>query len=156
MKADDQQTISESEQESTDFDWFAVDEIGCIGHFTTAGFKLLPRSVASSAEDLKKLTDYFKKLVSTGVRYHVSNDLETEVGPFEREAKREQYLAGFVGMAGRGLYSFDIHTYVRPGLAYFCVATPIQPLYVESLPKEIRTIIERTQLKGIRLSEASR
>jgi hypothetical protein len=46
MKIDPRQAIPETEQEATDFDWFAVDESGCIGHFTTAGFKLLPKSVS--------------------------------------------------------------------------------------------------------------
>jgi len=156
MRIDEQQMIPEIEQEATDFDWFAADESGCVGHFTTAGFKLLPKSVSVSAEDLKKVTDYFRQLTPTGAGYQVSGELEKEIGPFESEKKRAQYLSSFSEMADRGLYSFDIDTYVRPGLAYFRVAVPVQPVRLESLPKEVREIVERTQLKGIRLGEASR
>ena len=46
-------------QARTDFEWFGVDEDDLIGHFTTAGFKRLPPSVAKSGEDLRTVTDYF-------------------------------------------------------------------------------------------------
>src|SRR4051812_39010755 len=98
MTIDGQQMIPEIEQEATDFDWFAVDESGCIGHFTTAGFKLLPKSVAASAEDLKKVTEHFKQLTPTGAGYQVSADLEKETGPFESQKKRDQYLSSFSDM----------------------------------------------------------
>ena len=147
--------IPEIEQEATDFDWFAADERGFIGHFTTAGFKLLPKSVSESAVALKKVTNYFKQLTPTGIGYHVSGDLDKQTGPFESEGKRAQYLSSFSEMAARGLYSFDIDTYVRPGLAYFLVAAPVQPVRLDSVPMDVRAIVERTRLKGIRLGETS-
>jgi hypothetical protein len=50
--------IEKWEEETTDFDWFALDDQGKIGHFTTGGFGALPQSVASSKEDLEKLVNY--------------------------------------------------------------------------------------------------
>ncbi len=85
MNMDEQQVIPETAQEATDFDWFAVDESGYIGHFTTAGFKLLPKSVSVSAPDLEKVTDYFKQLAPTGSGHQVSTELERETGSFESE-----------------------------------------------------------------------
>ena len=147
--------IPEVEQAMTDFDWFGVDENGYVGHFTTAGFKLLPKSVSASAEDLKKVTDYFKQVKPRKAGYSVNADLEKHVGPFENENEKAKYLSDFSEMAVRGLYSFDIDTYVKPGLAYFCVAIPLQPLTLDLLPADIRSIVARTVLKGIRFEETT-
>ena len=57
--------ISEDDQETIDFDWFGVDEVGHIGHFTSAGFKRLPRSVAADAVGLDTITAYFMSLAQT-------------------------------------------------------------------------------------------
>jgi hypothetical protein len=148
--------IPEEEQWVRDFDWFATDESGCIGHFNTAGFKLLPQSVSASAEDLKTVTDYFQSLMPTGAGYEVSADLEKEAGPFKSEKERARYLSGIAYLANSGLFSFDIDTYVKPGLAYFRVAVPVQPVRLESLPRKIREIVERTRFEGIRFGETSR
>jgi hypothetical protein len=148
--------ISESEQQETDFDWFGLDENGCIGHFTTAGFKLLPKSISTNAEDLQKIAHYFEEIAPTGAGCNASRNLDEEVGHFKNENERAHYLSNFIEMADKGLYSFDIDTYVKPGLAYYCVAIPNLPLKLESLPQSIRAIISRTFLKGIRFAEISR
>jgi hypothetical protein len=148
--------IPEPEQQETDFDWFGLDENGCVGHFTTAGFKLLPKSVSANVEDLRKITRYFDEIGQTGAGCNVNRNLEKEVGHFKNETERSRYLFDFCRMADKGLYSFDIDTYVRPGIAYFCVAVPSLPLKLESLPPIIRAIIGRTFLKGIQFAEISR
>ena len=55
-------------------------------------------------------------------------------------------------MADRGLYSFNIATYVRPNLAYFKVADPVRPATVNDLPSDIQRIVSRTLLRGITLA----
>jgi hypothetical protein len=59
-------------------------------------------------------------------------------------------------MADKGLYSYDIETYVRPGLAYFRVAIPLTPVKVNELPDDVRRIVQRTLLPGISLQGSSR
>ena len=54
-------------------------------------------------------------------------------------------------MADRGLFSFDIESYLRPGIAYFRVALPEAPLAIDELPPNIVKIISRTVLTGVRL-----
>jgi hypothetical protein len=142
--------IPESEQEATDFDWFAVDESGCIAHFATAGFKLLPRSVSASAEDLEKMTAFFTQLPPAGAGYHVEDD------SFGNDPKRPPDYTSFFEMADRGLYSFDSDPSIVPGLAYYRVAKPARVLTLESLPSRIREIVSRTVLKGIRLEQTSK
>jgi hypothetical protein len=147
--------ISEDEQKERDYDWFGVDEEGYIGHFTSAGYKL-PKSVCASAEDLQAITDYFENIEFSGLKFHVITDLEKKVHLFENDFMRNQYLSSFCEMADRGLYSHDIDLYSKQNLAYFCVAMPERPLRIEFLPPNIRAIVSRIILKGIRFTENSR
>jgi hypothetical protein len=146
--------IAEDEQYERDFDWFCVDEAGEVGHFTTAGFKKLPRSVERSAEDRDVLEEFFERQLKGGRGYQVDANLSKEIPTLKSGTDR--YLRGFVGMADRGLYSFDIETYLSPGSYYFRVAVPLRPLHVEELPRHIQDILGRTQLKGRLLKDSSR
>jgi hypothetical protein len=131
--------ISEEEQSYTDFDWFCVDKSGNIGHFASAGFKSLPRSVICSAEDLALLKIFFKGLPAMSSGHFLDSNLEPE-------KRTERQTRSFVDMADRGLFSFDIESYLRLGVPYFRVALPIAPLRLEALPVRIREILCRTVL----------
>lgn len=145
-------------QAGTDFDWFGVDEEGLIGHFTTAGFKHLPPSVASSAEDLKLVTDYFESIAPVKGPHGVDNS--SVAAALQRDWRGEEnegrYLRDFVSMADKGLFSFDIESYLRPGVAYFRVAWPAVPLTLNDLPNDVRKIVSKTVLKNVRFRDHSR
>lgn len=140
--------IEAQEQDGTDFDWFGVDECGEIGHFTTAGFKKLPRSVSSSAEDLALVTDYFQREAPIRGPHRVEPTLAREVPDWKGESQEERYLSSFIAMADRGLFSFDIASYLGPNAAYFRVAAPVSPLCMSDLPDRIRDVLGRTIIKG--------
>jgi hypothetical protein len=145
-------------QAGGDFDWFGVDEEGLIGHFTTAGFKRLPPSVASNAEDLKLVTDYFEN-ISPVKGSHIIDDASLSAvlqRGWSGEKNERRYLRNFVPMADKGLFSFDIESYLRPGIAYFRVACPETPLMMSELPGHIGKIVSRTGLRGVRLRDQSR
>ena len=146
--------ISEDDQHERDFDWFCVDETGEIGHFTTAGFKRLPRSVERSAEDRDVLEEFFERRLKSGRSFRVDAELPAEIKI--PKSGFERYLRNFVAMADKGLYSFDIGTYLSPKSHYFRVAVPLQPLHIEDLPLPIQEILGRTQLKGRLLKDSSR
>jgi hypothetical protein len=148
--------IDEVEQESTDFDWFAVDEQGHLAHFATAGFKHLPATVTLSAEDLAVVTDYFHNRAPIFSGHQVNPDIGCDRSDWKGEAAEARYLSSFVEMAGRGLYSYDIETYVKPMTAYFCVAIPTRPLSIEDLPQEVRVIVRNTVLAGVQLQAIPR
>jgi hypothetical protein len=133
--------ISASEQSDRDFDWYCVDEEDRIGHFTTAGFKLLPRSVADCGEDLNFLDNFFRALDGATDGHELDPRLTSE-------QRIERYLRDFIAMADRGLYSFDIETYGAPDISYFRVAIPKQPLNLPELPDKVREVLERTRLNG--------
>lgn len=143
--------ISKDEQVCRDFDWFCLDEAGHIGHFASAGFKLLPNSVGRSAEDLEIVTRYFEKELTEEGDYVLDENLVEQVPDFE-----SIYLKSFIEIAAKGLFSYDIASHLSPGISYFRVALPRKPLRVEQLPNQIREIVERTVLKGILLRGSSR
>jgi hypothetical protein len=140
--------ITEDEQTYKDIDWYCVDSEGRVGHFTSAGFKLIPPSVAESAEDLKLLDEFFGQLAPDD-EGHV---LDEHLTPDKRT---ERYLRSFVAMADRGLYSFDIETYLHPGICYFKVAIPKTPLLLRHLPENVQLILGRSVLMGLSLERSS-
>lgn len=148
--------ISEEQQMCTDFDWFALDDEGFIGHFTTAGFKRLPLSVADSAEDQLFISTYFLNTAADRCGYQVSVEFAESQTCWANQEEQSRYLRSFVGMARKGLFSFDIETYVVPELAYFKVASPQQAVHLEDLPKEVQQILMRTVLRGISLRNNSK
>jgi hypothetical protein len=146
--------ITAEEQSYIDFDWFCVDEAGYIGHFTTAGYKMLPPSVAQSAEDLKFVTAFFESEVSAGRGYSVDPELAAEVS--SPECSSERYLRSFVAMADRGLFSFDIASHLERESQYFRVVLPNRPLKFDELPKQVQQILSRTCLRKTLLKNSSR
>ena len=142
--------ISDQDQLCLDFDWFAVDDQGWIGHFTTAGFKLLPRSVSPSQEDLKLVTGYFERSAPIREGHFVDNEI---IPTLKNEKDPERRLRDFVAMANRGLYSYDIESY---GDTYFRVAIPKSPMHMSDLPENIQEILKRTRAKGSIFSQCRR
>jgi hypothetical protein len=140
--------VSEDEQSYTDFDWFWIDDNGNIGHFASAGHKAIPFTVAESVEDLKYLTDFFEGLSAVPD----AHTLDEHLGP---ECRTERYLRSYIAMANRGLYSFDIESYLKPEICYFRVALPTSPLRFVNLPERVRAILGRTVLKDRSLEECS-
>ena len=140
--------VSDIEEETRDIDWFALDSEGFVGHFTTGGRGALPRSIASSAEDLKRVTDYFSKQISANTSSVISSGVELHVS-LRDEAQRARYLEDFKRMACRGLFSFDfLQTSKRP-TGYFLVAKPLIPLHVGGIREDIRQVLERTVFERI-------
>jgi hypothetical protein len=145
--------ISQQEQEETDFDWFCLDLDGAVGHFTTAGFKKLPKSAAESKENLNLLAEYFLKAAPSHSGHTVDPELSAAIA--EPQKRGERYLRSFLSMADKGLYSYDIASYLTSDSSYFRVASPSKPLQSFELPPEIREILGRTVL-AIRFRENSR
>lgn len=141
-------------QQERDFDWFCVDEAGAVGHFTTAGFKRLPATVARFAEDLELVTKYFAKEALAGRDYTLDTELAQEIPDIKNRGER--YLRSFVAMADRGLFSFDIASYLKPQICYFLVASPVRPIRLGDLPEPVRKVVGRTVLRGRTFGSSSR
>ncbi len=132
--------ISEDDERSIDWDWFAVDESGHIGHFTTAGLRLLPRSVKADEARAKSLLDFFNGLArETTLR--VCLPIAEHTKGIETEAGRERYLRSFVQMGAKGLFSFDTQMLHGRGLSYFKVIQPDSPVLLGDLPRHVQTML---------------
>ena len=139
------------DQETSDYDWFAIDSKGNIGHFASGG-GILPHSVAASAEDFESLTDYFKLLKAEGNTYSLAPFFEFPKD-IKTDAQREYFLSSYVRYSARGLYSFDRNQLDRKGKAdafgYGLITVPANPSSVNQLPITIQNILIKTRYNGI-------
>jgi hypothetical protein len=151
--------ISELDEEVNDYDWFAVDKEGSIGHFTTGGDGTLPRSVAVSSSDLRYITDFFRRTLQTSTQAHLAPKAQEAAEEMESEVAVERRFRDFVMMASRGLYSFN-HSYaldcpnprIRPCPLYYRIAIPARSIHLSDLPDAIQAILVRTTLADVEFS----
>lgn len=136
--------ISDDEEFTRDWDWYATDEFGAIGHFTTAGFRELPAVVKSDFESAEICARYFDE-VHVRCPYAVNDDLESEIGALKDDEERQHYLRSFVQMAARGLFSFDTKPLGGGQGYYYLVASPGNPLRLDELPPEIAKLVSRVR-----------
>ena len=101
-----------------EFDWFAVDGTGHVGHFATAGFGPAPSAILSRLDDLRDLDERVLRLPIIG----------------EATANRPGEIDDWLEMARRGLFAFDWQHWSGP---YRRVATPSVPLLVADLPAKL-------------------
>jgi hypothetical protein len=152
--------ISEIDEEVNDYDWFAVDSEGQVGHFTTGGMGKLPRAVAASSDDLRLITGFFRSTLSPSTEARLApkareaaNNANWRKGwtrPMDAKAALGHCFQDFMQMASRGLYSFD-HSYAldcnsprtRPCPLYYRIAIPTKPLHAIDLPMNVQTILNR-------------
>jgi hypothetical protein len=146
--------ISDLDQEIYDFEWFALDKEGLVGHFATGGCGAMPTSVASSRENLRKVTDFFRNMCSAKSSTQVSQELDEHVDLKNSAAAREVYLRSYVEMASRGLFSYDCMRSPKRPTGYFLVAKPLTPLQVSSLPHEISEILGIAIFEDVSFREA--
>jgi hypothetical protein len=136
--------IDPLEERDRDWDWFAVDPEGKIGHFTTAGIRELPKTVKQDKEAALKLIHYFFETAHKAVGYTVRPEVQNDAGGWKDESARNRYLKDFVTMASAGIFSYDTYT-SGPNEAYFLVATPAAPLHIDQIPPDIRELVRRTR-----------
>ncbi|SHH57547.1 hypothetical protein SAMN04488109_4438 [Chryseolinea serpens] len=126
-----------------DLDWFFIDIEGRIAHAASGGGKL-PVSISQNYPYDFLLT-FFKSLPSLGDP-EVNPRLEKYV-TFRNDKERKQYLASFIQMAQRGLYSFDKSDVTRTlDGRYHLVASPKIKLSIAMLPPEVASQLSITKI----------
>jgi hypothetical protein len=140
--------IGEDDEWCIDWDWYAVDVDGNIGHFTSAGLRLLPRSVKADEQRARSLIDFFSGLADTTVP-RVCIPINEQPRSFGSEAGRSRYLKSFAEMGSKGLFSFDTQMLHGRDAKYFKVAVPVMPLRLEQLPADVQTqlLVTRANVK---------
>ena len=133
---------SDIQQQTLDIDWFFTN--GEDIAFVASGGGKLPSSVAKSSDN-NELTGAFFRALPVSSKVVINPSLNNIISPFADE----RYLADFINMAGKGLFTFDktvLNNFSDP--QYHLVAWPSTPLKFIDLPIEIRNIIFQTKLNG--------
>jgi hypothetical protein len=134
--------IEYDEEHTRDWDWYAVDLQGKLGHFATAGFRSLPIGFKNDLEGTERCIQYFFEEATVRCDFLVRTGLERDAGNFKTLDQRDRYPKFFAEMGRKGLFSFDTELTPPPG-KYFLVTTPQRPLFIDQLPADVRGIVAR-------------
>ncbi|PYT98828.1 MAG: hypothetical protein DMG38_14260 [Acidobacteria bacterium] len=98
--------IAKDEEFTRDWDWYAFDDEGNIGHFTTAGLRALPKAVKHDKEaaERQRLARYFFEEASDSGGYSVRDGAEADAGGWQRQGA-ERYLKDFAKMGSKGIFN---------------------------------------------------
>jgi hypothetical protein len=142
--------IPYDEETTGNWNWFAADDEGNIGHLATGGFRSLPESVRCDWQRAAELIEYFESAPAIGdygVRPEVlESELswEMDMWHFKRDKNhREEYLGVFGGMARRGPFSYD--TMDKILCDYIGVTIPTVPPKITMLPQNLQHMLARTK-----------
>lgn len=139
--------IRKQEQETIDIDWFCVDQKGKIIHFASGGGEL-PKCVSKDKFATFRLAEFFRLFAIKTSNVKLNDKLSNFVGTEMNVQQLERYSADFIGMAKKGIYSFDKS---NPGnfenKKYHLVAFPNEKyLTIDDLPQEIKATLSENIL----------
>jgi hypothetical protein len=131
--------VSREAFEGGEFDWFAVDAAGHVGHFSTAGYGPVPRPVldrldAAQADPLWSLGERLLELPVIG----------TATGHLPGR------IDDWLELARRGLFGFDWKHWSGP---YLRAATPSVPVGIAALPTDLQSLVRLVVMPGVRFAE---
>lgn len=135
--------IDESEEFGRDWDWFAVDLDGNIGHFTIAGLRALPETILRDQDAAERLIRYFDERATT-TGFSVRATAEVDSGGWGTGGQ-ERFIRSFAEMSSKGLFSFNTEMIHGPDARYHLVTRPDHPLRIEDVPDEIQKVLGRTR-----------
>jgi len=125
---------SRSQIQGYEFDWFAIDAEGRVGHFSTAGEGLVPKVVLEHITETESLTEELLRLPVTG----------------QASGQLPGNIKDWLEMARRGVYSFD---WQHSNGAYRLAATPSSELQVAGLPEALRASLSMVKFTTLRFRE---
>jgi hypothetical protein len=131
--------VSREVFEGGEFDWFAVDADGHVGHFSTAGYGPVPLPVLERLDAAR-----LDELWSLGERLL---DLP-EVG--QATGHLPGRIDDWLQLARRGLFGFDWKHWSGP---YLRAATPSVAVSVADLPADRQQLVRLVEWAGVRFPE---
>ena len=134
--------IDEQEEFTRDWDWYAVDQDEHIGHFTSAGMRVLPRSVKQDRETTEIIARYFFEQAPVVGKWSVRAEAEADCGGWKKQGF-ERYIRDFALMASKGVFSYDTDLIRTEEGRYYLVAIPERILLINDLPSDVRKLISR-------------
>jgi hypothetical protein len=128
--------MSRREIEGGEFDWFAVDGHGRIGHFATAGYGPVPVAVLMRLEEVRDLNERIRGLPVVG----------------EATGHLPGRIKDWLEMARRGLFAYDWKHWHGP---YQRAATPNRPIRLMDFPAELREVVQAVRWPDVSFAESS-
>lgn len=116
-----------------EFDWFAVDGEGHVGHFASAGFGPVPLAVLDGLDRLRGLDEQLFR----GLRNPPMPELIALRG------------ISWDDMVWLGLYSYDWQHWGGP---YHRVGAPRQPLRVTDMPEDLGLLVRAVEWPSVRFA----
>jgi hypothetical protein len=126
--------VSREAFEGSEFDWFAVDGVGHIGHFATAGFGPVPAPILAHFEELRELDEWMLGLPAIG----------------EATGHLPGRIDDWLEMARRGLFAYDWQHWSGPSRR---AATPSVPVHDADVPAKFREVVRLVKWPGIRFAD---
>ena len=122
----------------TEFDRFAVDQNGCIGHFATAGYGSLPKNVLENLSAYQEAEAYLLTL------------------PFITNAVLPDKIEGdktdWINMAKRGLFSYDWQHWNGQ---YKLIAYPAEPISLSVLSACLQDMLKEVRFDTLRFDQSN-
>jgi hypothetical protein len=137
--------ITTSEEFTRDWDWYAHDLEGNIGHFTTAGLRCLPKALKEDRAAAERVVNFFLHDASETGSYNVRPGVETEAGGWDKPGARDRFLKSFAEMARKGTFSYNTEMIHGSRGRYYLVAIPEYPIHIADLPPEIARLVCRVR-----------
>ena len=120
--------------EGGEFDWFAVDADGCIGHFSSAGFGPVPVQLLQNLPACELALDAMQALPTIGSAVgHLSGD-----------------ISDWLAMAARGCHSFDWQHWSGP---YLRAATPGVSINCRDLPADLVDLLRLVEFRDVSFAD---
>ncbi len=126
-----------------DLEWFAVDSLGYVGAFCSAGDGLVPSTVFASWELFNRTLDMVAALPRIG-------DADWVVDKPPRFVTWEVWACA-------GLFAFDWQPspgLTSPNLRYGLFAVPTRPLLAADLPEEVAEYISGTRFESLEFASS--
>ena len=136
--------IETAEELTRDWDWYACDQEGNIGHFTTAGLRALPHSIKQDRNALERVDRYLSEERKESTECSIRAGTETDAGGWKGVVARDHYLRSYIQAARRGMFSYNTEMLRGPDAKYYIVAKPDKPLRMSDLPPEIGAMLSKT------------
>ena len=132
-----------------DIPWYGVDTEGSIAQFFTGGWCPIPENSSVLVEELDGLVDFF-------AGYKDISDVKLvdvpQIKPgdsHQRPEVYEDYINDLKNTSRKGIYVFDADTDNFDLGEYIKLCYPSNPLKIDDLPKERKTLIKKFSLNCV-------
>ena len=132
-------------ESAVDMDWFFIDHEGYIA-FVASGGGLIPDSV--EVDTHKLVSNYFRSLHDISKEVTIDKKILQEASAME-EHQKNLFLEDLYSITRKGLYYFDKLQYNNYlDFKYYRKASPITPITLNNISKEIAEILSKTFVEG--------